>query len=270
MKKYCKYCKLEIEVKNGQTFGGHIASCKSHPNRLDIDKKNSLSHFKEKVHLKLNCVECGNEFEIDVRPGIYKRNKYKKCCSQRCSHIRHLTEDSRNQISIALKGKPFSGIRGRRKIIPLSERICKNPNCNKSFFTARWRTKKYCNPKCAAWNSGGLRCNCHKKGSWYFCKWMNKDVYLDSTWEREYVIWLDLNNIEWYRPSYFNWVDENNKTHKYYPDFYLKNEDVYIDIKNDFLIKRHEFKISQVLKLNSINLKIVSRKQLDEILASVV
>ena len=97
-----------------------------------------------------------------------------------------------------------------------------------------------------------------------------KGFKLKGSWELETAKWLDRNNIEWNRPSYFPWQDDTGKNRKYYPDFYLVKENKYVDIKNDFLIQQHKVKLDSVVKQNKINLEIVNRRKLNEILAGVV
>ena len=178
------------------------------------------------------------------------------------------TEETKAKISATLKGRRVGFAKIQHGIFSSEEREC--PNCKTKFLVSPYKAKKYCSIKCASVNNGGLRPNCGKKGSWYFCKWMNKNVYLDSTWELEYASWLDRNNIEWNRPSYFPWQDDTGKNRKYYPDFYLVKENKYVDIKNDFLIQQHKVKLDSVVKQNKINLEIVNRRKLNEILAGVV
>ena len=50
-------------------------------------------------------------------------------------------------------------------------------------------------------------------------------------WELEVAKWLDLNNIKWERkisPFNYYW---NNNWHLYFPDFYLPDLDLYIEVK---------------------------------------
>lgn len=82
------------------------------------------------------------------------------------------------------------------------------------------------NPK-----SGGLR-EGSGRGSkmWYESKIAGK-VYLRSTYEIEYAKWLDKNEIGWRinkKAFLYEWED---KTRKYFPDFYLINENSYVEIK---------------------------------------
>lgn len=59
------------------------------------------------------------------------------------------------------------------------------------------------------------------------------------------------------------WVDKNNESYRYYPDFYLIDYDIYLDPKNNYLIKKDKYKIECVSKQNNIKLKILNKKQLN-------
>ena len=61
---------------------------------------------------------------------------------------------------------------------------------------------------------------------------MYKGILMDSTWEVELAKRLDELNIEWLRPDPIKWVDDNNVTHNYFPDFYLPKHKLYLDPKN--------------------------------------
>lgn len=58
-----------------------------------------------------------------------------------------------------------------------------------------------------------------------------KGIKLDSSWEYIVAETLDYNSIKWVRPTVgfeYNW---NNSTHLYFPDFYLPEYDLYIEVK---------------------------------------
>jgi len=181
---------------------------------------------------------------------------------------RKQTKETRTRISNSMRGRLTGHAKNTKGklLVPLVQRICKNPNCSIVFECHRWRPNKYCSIKCACYNNGGLRPNAGKKGEWYFNKHQNKEVYLDSTWEVEFAKWLDKNEIVWERPTHFPWVDAHNKPHKYYPDFYLVESKKYYDIKNDYLIERDQVKINAVLAQNNIDLEILSRQKLDSMM----
>lgn len=52
-----------------------------------------------------------------------------------------------------------------------------------------------------------------------------------SKWEVRTAEWFDKQLVDWeYEPKYFDYVWENKKR-KYFPDFYLKEYDVYVEVK---------------------------------------
>lgn len=79
--------------------------------------------------------------------------------------------------------------------------------------------------------AGGYRIGSGRsKKTWYESVCAGR-VYLRSTYELEYVKWLDKNGIKW-KPNLnkFPYIYQE-KLHYYYPDFYLIDEDIYIEIK---------------------------------------
>ena len=49
--------------------------------------------------------------------------------------------------------------------------------------------------------------------------------------------------VEWERPIPLNWMDSEGVKHRYYPDFYLPEYNIYLDPKNSYLMKKDEEKI---------------------------
>lgn len=82
------------------------------------------------------------------------------------------------------------------------------------------------NPK-----AGGLRINSGKgKKSWYESPIAGK-VYLRSSYELAYVQYLDKQGVNWQANKKGFKYQIGDKIHTYYPDFYLIDEDTYIEIK---------------------------------------
>jgi len=88
-------------------------------------------------------------------------------------------------------------------------------------------------------------------------------VYLQSSYEIALAKSLDENNIAWIRPQSVTWIDEQQITHKYYPDFYLPEFNVYLDPKNDYLIQKDFLKIKSVRDQNGINILMFGKEYLD-------
>lgn len=65
----------------------------------------------------------------------------------------------------------------------------------------------------------------------YGKKYYYNDICFDSSWEVDFVKFLDKNNIKWSRPNKsFEYFYENS-IHNYYPDIYLIDYNIYIEIK---------------------------------------
>lgn len=98
-----------------------------------------------------------------------------------------------------------------------------------------------------------------------------KDKILGSSYELKLAISLDENNISWNTCGKFNYVDKFGKSRTYQPDFYLKDYDLYLDPKNDFLINNinpalgftDTEKIQLVCEQNDIKVLILNKDQLD-------
>lgn len=74
-----------------------------------------------------------------------------------------------------------------------------------------------------------------------------KGVLLDSSWELELAKRLDELNVEWVRPDPIPWIDDEGITHNYFPDFYLPEQDLYLDPKNSQAIKVQQKKLDCIL-----------------------
>lgn len=84
-------------------------------------------------------------------------------------------------------------------------------------------------------------------------------IKLDGTWELLVAQYLDFNNIKWERPHKGVEYIWNNDTHRYYPDFYLIDYNVYIEVKG-FEIERDYSKWKSLS-----NLIIIRRNEIKDI-----
>lgn len=121
-------------------------------------------------------------------------------------------------------------------------------SCSKSFWQTRWG-QKCCSIPCR--DNIRSQNKCRKTQIYYFNKYENKNVILQSTWEVKIAIWLDANNIEWSRPkNRIKWYDitlQKNRT--YLPDFYLLKYSIYLDVKNPVKMEQDKDKISQLISV---------------------
>ena len=185
---------------------------------------------------------------------VFKSKKLQHTCSRVCSGIRQKKKINYNEVQeyynshlqneVCLKFNisqtTLKRLIQKNKIyIPRSHRdsvvlsMSKRTNVGKahSIESEIQRRKKISitirnNP-----NGGGLREGSGRgKKLWYESPIAGL-VYIRSSYELEYVKFLDKNNIKW-KPNHkkFPYIF-NNKTRNYYPDFYLIDSQEYIEIK---------------------------------------
>ena len=201
------------------------------------------------------CENCDNYHD-----GVYGSGRF---CSSKCSRS-FSTKNKRSLINEKVS----------KTLTFLTCVNCKT--CNIEFKQKR-KTNVFCSNSCKAKHYSNLNKELYRnnailnnlgKGNrnkyahgWYESKFAGK-VYLESSYEYKMAVELDKNNINWIRPSYLNWIDDNNIKHKYYADFYLIDYNIYLDPKNDYLIKKDTNKINLVKLQNNIKILILTKNEL--------
>ncbi len=197
------------------------------------------------------CKECNN-------PIDYNKRSINSFCDHSCSakfnnKLRFKTIESKKKTSESLKQFYLHNENPREKIsgyCKLYEIICKN--CNKFRLVGhRIKYNKTCgNKDCIIQLSVGVRNyqNGNKKLTWFYNKFEDKDVLLESSWEVQIAQYLVDSDIKWIRPKFIKWKDSFGKTRRYFPDFYLTDYNIYLDPKNPYCIKKDEEKLKEVQK----------------------
>ena len=116
-----------------------------------------------------------------------------------------------------------------------------------------------------------IRANALNANAFYSKRESYNGVTLDSSYESKVARSLDDNNIKWIRPKSLKW-DDNGQIRLYIPDFYLIDYDVYLDPKNDFLIKKDARKIKLTEEYNNVRIVVLDKDHLEwgQIVALVV
>ena len=97
--------------------------------------------------------------------------------------------------------------------------------------------------------------------AFYSKRFVYNGITLDSSYELKVAQCLDENSISWIRPKSLKWND-NGQLRRYIPDFYLPDYDVYLDPKNDYLIKKDERKIRLAEDYNNVKIFVLDKDNL--------
>lgn len=89
-------------------------------------------------------------------------------------------------------------------------------------------------------------------------------IILESSYEVRTAVILDKLNIKWIKVRKGYIWDDNGKTRRYIPDFYLEEYDLFLDPKNVYLIKKDKRKIDSAMELNNIKVIILADNEINE------
>lgn len=209
------------------------------------------------------CENCGKEHDGTYGSGRFCSSKCSKGFSTKAKR-KEINENVKNTLIRKINGGDTFGYIRHKTLI---EKMC--PTC-KNTFQPKKSTTIYCCVKCKTENKElkerqRLTCqkNCggYREGSGRGKKsWYNSiiagPVYLQSSWEVAYAKYLDINKINWKRNTQRFYYSDGIKFRYYIPDFYLIDEDTFIEIKG--------YKIElDTLKWKSVkNLKVLYKADL--------
>lgn len=195
------------------------------------------------------CIECGTVISYNKRWNKYCNSS---CSARYNNKIRIKTEFTKSKVSKSLKifysKNTYDKTNRIKNYCKIYRIVCKN--CNKQVFVCNKRKyNKTCgNKDCIVQLCVGVRDypNGNKKLNWFYNKFEDKKVLLESSWEVRIANFLTDKNIKWIRPKFIKWQDSLGKTRRYFPDFYLIDYNIYLDPKNPYCIKKDDEKLKKI------------------------
>lgn len=200
------------------------------------------------------CTKCFPSLSIQrekVRSGLQKMLKNDPDWSKRNS-------DSK-------KGKINLGDKNGMKRLDARNKVSK---FRKEFFRNPSEREKVSKAVSKAWREG--KYNDVAVGK---CKWFQSidtdgnEIKVQGTWELAYAKWLVKKGIQFRcHRGRISYIDDSGKERNYYPDFYLVDEDLYVDIKNryHYTMQKRKFDILKEQRPD-IKIKLLFKEELDEI-----
>lgn len=195
----CQYC--SSERPNTNSFKNHERRCKLNPNRKEqivpkIDRNNYETLNND---FALCSYGCGNIAKYKTKSGKYLCSK----ATSSCSAIKEKIKSNQKN----LKPNPIDPEKFQEKKRKISESI-------KLRYASGWE------PTCG-------RCKKYDYESPIAGK-----IKVDGTWELKVAKHLDELNVHWIRnKKRFDYIKPDGSKSTYQPDFYVKDWDIYLEIK---------------------------------------
>lgn len=216
---------------------------------------------KRKPFQKKVCKNPTCQLSFQVKPHDLHKRKY---CSSRCaglvnSPLRKASLETRLKISAALKGNqnPLKGL-------PKVRITIKCFNCQKEFKVQPYlkNRRKFCSNRCAMSVIGSQTTSPKaSKGKSGIRIDIDPKICFYSTWEANIARVFNFLGITWeYAPTIFELGN-----HTYRPDFFLPEDNSYIEVKN--FMNDYSFKRDQLFRIKypHIKLEVLSKKEYKEI-----
>ena len=198
------------------------------------------------------CKHCGKGFDFEKPNQMANHSRWCELNPKRKEYAKKLSY-ARDCISEeGKKQNQFTTGKVKAHSLETKAKIGKASKGRKHSDT----TKELMREKALASNHRRLR-----KSTSVYVKADGTKVLLDSSWEVKVAAILDEMEIKWERPDPL-YYELNGIRHRYYPDFYLIDYNLYLDPKNDFAIKNQQDKINVLLETYS-NIVIMRGKDLN-------
>jgi len=249
----CKQCKISYEkwpyeIKNYKDIKNYICLICIRSQYIKSNckfcNKEFQSRIKEnKIFCSRSCSASFNNKQRDKSVYICSKTKNSKCSNCGINLIVNVRCSTSNTKCKECKQKNKIKYNKKYKLSKTKEFFC--DICNTKFLYYKHSNKKTCSDKCRNIASVGIRTyqNGSRKTKWYFNKYQNKEVLLESSWEVKIAEKLDEKNLKWIRPEPILWYDDKNKKRYYYPDFYLPDFNLYLDPKNPYCMELDKNKL---------------------------
>jgi hypothetical protein len=246
---YCikRFAELNSVVmrKNVKTIEAHCKNCNSIFKKLfDSNRVQCSEQCKIEYRVKNKKLPKVKPIKVCPKCGI-EHTKNGTFCSRKCGNSRIRTEEFNQKIREFALSNPkgwaknpsnFHGSQGNKeKWNKLRQsKICLE--CKNIFDVAySQRHRKYCSVDCSNQNKYHINSN-RKKTTTY------KGYRMDSGAELLFAQHCDLLNIQWHKNTdqYFLFINSDGKQSKYYPDFYLEQYGLWVEIKGRRYIRKDD------------------------------
>lgn len=276
--KYAKFCSMDCVYQGRKQ--PEKQRIRSDEEKLATREKCRNTAETKRVYITRNCLVCQKEFTG------FGKNFVKKYCSNAC--VNKANEERFSGENNPMFGKTAWTKAERPEVAENLSRRHKENGVNvgdrngmkkpesrkKASISAK---KKFENPEMRAITSRGLK-KAWADGAYDGvrvgqCKWHDytkkngEVIKLQGLWELEFAKYLDDNDIEFTtHVGKFQYLDETGSQRSYLPDFFLIQQQLYVDVKNPYYEIVHASKIEAVKRCNpEIKLEIYGKEKLQSL-----
>lgn len=196
--------------------------------------------------------------------GVKARNQYcSKSCAAKVNNTRRSTYTDTTRAKLrdaAIRNRSSDNF---TKSLPKSQLQCKVffntcKVCNELFtVNAKQKLRNTCSDQCYQAQVGGYRPHSVRGKGQYVSDSYGNQTYLQSSYEVTCANLLSDLNIKWVRPDPLPYKI-GDKSHLYYPDFWLPEHQLFLDPKNAHLIPIDAAKISAVQDQNDVDVIVLT------------
>jgi hypothetical protein len=247
-----KYKNLELRKRISDTVKENF---KKHPERIEQYSNRMKNLYKNHPELKVQMSITNKE--------IYKNPEMRQKISDAVINAHKEDPNIRKRISQSLKKSGanvgdkngMKQLEARLKVSKARKEIMKDPKERKACAD---RTRK-------AWEDGkfdGVRVGQCK---WFAYQHSNGNIYkVQGTWELAFIKWIDENKLEFL--CHRKWIPYilNGFKKNWYPDFWIKDWDSYVDVKCVYFYSQEKF--DAIRQSNpDIKIKVLFKEDLEKL-----
>lgn len=215
---YCRYCQSEFQKAQDSN-----RTCCS------VECRRDLAASKRKIRPINHCKQCQKEIAYDL-----------KFCSRSCSATynnsrRIRTEEFRNKISQWAKQNPRGAVTVPYALRKQATKPLKRVNslcleCSAQLSYRPSEPRKYCSWACKLKNNFHPNSTIVHKSTYEGFKLdSGAELVFAQELNKHQIRWLKNDGIQFIRK--FQYIKTNGKIGYYYPDFYLPDYDLWVEIK---------------------------------------
>lgn len=250
----CELCKREFKVdhRSPQKFCAKLCS-----NRANL----RIAALERRIHTDvcITCETCQEQFTVKYN------HRDRRFCSKSCAN--NLPSRKALFVQRVIDGDIRQTIesirRGAEKRRGSNNSSTRTDVRKKISETLRQRLRKIKPKKIPYYTRNHKDTRCR----WYHFVTKHDEIQVcQGGYELAFAQWCDANDISIIsHPPMIIYYD-GERRHRYYPDFYLRDFNTYVDIKSSYTIKMHPEKLDRVKESNPhIKLMVIAEPQLDEV-----